>query len=329
MARGWFARVSAPLMWVFGTILFVSHVQTLNQFSKLQSANDDLRARLQKQEDHTSDHKESINVVSSRLALQEEHAVKHAADVSAVKDTLAQALEPEGDAPPRQLLTTMVVGTTATSGCHEVPDSDKTFTLSSAACVSANVRCPQCFVAVTLSGARTGTFAGCSTARIGSAAISGTQVIEYIFINTHATNTYTIKDGATNYNQYVLGPLQQVHATCYTGGSDQLYFESNYGGDIYDGTARRTVCPSGCDTARPRRTDTLGQFSVYLAPSQLTCSSSAHAASAGTVSIDAIEQIDACTDSLATCTTTPVVGDGTTFQYALPGGTVSNICTGR
>jgi hypothetical protein len=185
-----------------------------------------------------------------------------------------------------------------------------------------------CFIATSLSADRTYTIAGCSTARIGSAAVSGTQIIEYLFINIDTAESMTIQSGTTtSYNTYVLGPLQQVHATCYTGGSDQLYFESNYGGDIYDAanTARRTVCPAGCNTAQPYRSDTLGTFSVYMAPSSITCSSSAHTAAAGTISIGTADTVAACTDSAATCTTDNALGSDTAFTYAIAG-TLANVC---
>jgi hypothetical protein len=304
-------------MWVFGIILMASHLQTLQQFSNLQSANDDLRARLQQQETHTSD----------RLA-------QHASDVSAVKETLAQALEPEEDGAPRKLLSSMVVGTTAKSGCLATADADTTYTLSSADCVSTGVRCPQCFIVTSLSADRLYTMEGCSTARIGSAAVSGTQMIEYIFINTDADNVLTIRDGkaAGAYNEFLLGPLQQVHATCYTGGANQLYFESNYGGNIYDGSARRTVCPTGCNTAQPYRTDNLGTFSVYMAPSSITCSSSAHTTDAGAITKGTNDVVAACTtdstdtNGVTACTADNVLGELTTFTYAI-GGTLSNVCT--
>jgi hypothetical protein len=273
---------------------------------------------------------------SSRISQQEAHAVKHESrleqhesEVQAVKTTLEEiAPTPAAPEVPRQLLSAMTVGTTATSGCLAVADADTTYTTSSADCVSAGVRCPQCFIATTLTADRTYTIAGCSTARIGSAAISGTQVLEYLFINIDTAEAMTIRSGTTtSYNEYKLGPLQQVHATCYTGGSDQLYFESNYGGDVYDtaNTARRAICPAGCNTAQPYRSDTLGTFGVYMAPASLTCTSTAHTAAAGAISIGTADTVAACTANDNCATKADSLGSNTAFTYTIEG-TVSNIC---
>eukprot|EP00928_Gymnodinium_smaydae_P029160 TRINITY_DN22036_c0_g1_i1.p1 TRINITY_DN22036_c0_g1~~TRINITY_DN22036_c0_g1_i1.p1 ORF type:complete len:290 (+),score=41.37 TRINITY_DN22036_c0_g1_i1:45-914(+) len=145
-------------------------------------------------------------------------------------------------AKPRRLAGVMNIvaagSNTATSGCLSV-GATATFSMSSATCDN-SARCPPCFLATGLSGAITITIGGCSTARVGSAAMSN-QIMGYTFINADGTNTMTITDGT---NSYILAPKESVEAFCWTGGSDTLYFP--------EASGTTGFCPEGCDTANPK-----------------------------------------------------------------------------
>jgi hypothetical protein len=314
-------------MWVLAGVLFACHFQTAEQLSRVETTNDELRNRIAQQE--------------SLLGEHAAHALRLETHVKSVRASLEDLSTVAPD--PRQLLARMTVSSSSFSGCLEVADADTTYDLNSADCISSGVRCPQCFIANSLSADRTYTISSCSTMRVGSAAVSGTQMLEFLFINAAGGQTMTIRSGATDYSQYKLGPLQQVHATCFTGGSNQLNFVSNQGGNVYDAADGQTqrVCPTGCDTPQPINNQ-FTDFTYYMAPalvSTITCDATAHSAAAGTITVGSNDQVDSCNDyrpnrkcrscsgsGTSGCKVDQALGADTTFSYNVPG-IVTDICT--
>merc|ERR1711959_181894 len=66
-----------------------------------------------------------------------------------------------------------------------------------------------------------------------------------MFINTDDTDTMTVTDGTSSYG---VSPVTMVQATCYSSGSNRLYFHSNFG----VAGANVQTCPTGCETATPK-----------------------------------------------------------------------------
>jgi hypothetical protein len=121
--------------------------------------------------------------------------------------------------------------------------SDKEFDMSSATC-SNSVRCPPCFILLSMSTQVALDIVACSTAKLTASLALSNQIQEYLFINADSTRSLPIRAKATSggaaLTTYELAPDESVVAYCYTGGSNKLYFPTG-----------SSHCPAGCDAVTP------------------------------------------------------------------------------